>query len=300
MHHGPAVDAPRLAGDVIARLGGEEQGEPPAAARQHVRDHGSAHQERALEVHVEHEIPRLFRYLPDQASIGAVGCRRVVDEHVDAAEPRERLGDEAFGIGGAAHVAHEREGAASQALDLRGQALEPLPALTDLFEPLLVLVPRPADRDIGRGDIRPRAGERDGQCAADPATRPHPVTSTLFPSNSFTVNPSHLGTSWAPTIRQSGRAGDRRSLGPRYRCFPLSCPPRVVVIGAESLTIREERREPMTKKASKKPAFGGYAISFRGPTDSLESLFGATPIGPAEMTKKLWSHVKRKGLATKP
>jgi len=58
--------------------------------------------------------------------------------------------------------------------------------------------------------------------------------------------------------------------------------------------------EQMTKRtAGKKPAFGGYAISFRGRTDSLESLFGATPIGPAEMTKKLWSYVKRKGLATK-
>ena len=56
----------------------------------------------------------------------------------------------------------------------------------------------------------------------------------------------------------------------------------------------------MTKRtAGKKPAFGGYAISFRGRTDSLESLFGATPIGPAEMTKKLWSFVKRKGLASK-
>jgi hypothetical protein len=56
----------------------------------------------------------------------------------------------------------------------------------------------------------------------------------------------------------------------------------------------------MTKRtAGKKPAFGGYAISFRGRTDSLESLFGATPIGPAEMTKKLWSYVKRKGLASK-
>ena len=52
------------------------------------------------------------------------------------------------------------------------------------------------------------------------------------------------------------------------------------------------------RNASKKP-FGGYAISFQGRTDSLESLFGATPNGPAEMTKKLWSYVKRKGLATK-
>ncbi|OLC65252.1 MAG: hypothetical protein AUI47_09440 [Acidobacteria bacterium 13_1_40CM_2_68_5] len=63
---------------------------------------------------------------------------------------------------------------------------------------------------------------------------------------------------------------------------------------------RSERGFTMPKRnASKKPAFGGYAISFQGRTDSLESLFGATPIGPAEMTKKLWSYVKRKGLATK-
>jgi chromatin remodeling complex protein RSC6 len=50
---------------------------------------------------------------------------------------------------------------------------------------------------------------------------------------------------------------------------------------------------------SKKPTFGGYSISFQGRSDSLESLFGATPIGPAEMTKKLWTYVKRRGLATK-
>src|SRR5437879_534817 len=52
------------------------------------------------------------------------------------------------------------------------------------------------------------------------------------------------------------------------------------------------------RTGNKKPAFGGYAISFQGRTDSLESLFGAEPIGPAEMTKKLWSYVERKGLAT--
>jgi hypothetical protein len=53
------------------------------------------------------------------------------------------------------------------------------------------------------------------------------------------------------------------------------------------------------RTGSKKPAFGGYAISFRGRSDTLESVFGATAIGPAEMTKKLWSYVKRRGLATK-
>lgn len=55
----------------------------------------------------------------------------------------------------------------------------------------------------------------------------------------------------------------------------------------------------MPKRTTKKPAFGGYAIRFEGCADSLESLFGAAPIGPAEMTKKLWSYVKRRGLARK-
>jgi hypothetical protein len=48
--------------------------------------------------------------------------------------------------------------------------------------------------------------------------------------------------------------------------------------------------------AAKKKAFGGYSISFKGCGDSLESLFGSNPIGPSDMTKKLWSYVKRKKL----
>ena len=52
-------------------------------------------------------------------------------------------------------------------------------------------------------------------------------------------------------------------------------------------------------KKTKKPAFGGYAISFEGCSDTLESLFGSAPIGPSEMTKKIWAYVKRRGLAKK-
>ncbi|MGH7391543.1 MAG: hypothetical protein ACREM3_19095 [Candidatus Rokuibacteriota bacterium] len=48
--------------------------------------------------------------------------------------------------------------------------------------------------------------------------------------------------------------------------------------------------------AKAKKAFGGYSISFKGCKDSLEALFGSTPIGPSVMTKKLWSYVKRKKL----
>jgi hypothetical protein len=48
--------------------------------------------------------------------------------------------------------------------------------------------------------------------------------------------------------------------------------------------------------AKKKAAFGGYSISFKGCTDTLESLFGSAPIGPSEMTKRIWAYVKRKKL----
>ncbi len=53
----------------------------------------------------------------------------------------------------------------------------------------------------------------------------------------------------------------------------------------------------MAKAKAKKAAFGGYAINFKGCSDSLESLFGGSPIGPSEMTKRLWAYVKRKRLA---
>jgi len=50
---------------------------------------------------------------------------------------------------------------------------------------------------------------------------------------------------------------------------------------------------------AKKKAFGGYSISFKGCKDSVESIFGSSPIGPSDMTKKLWAYVKRKKLAGK-
>ncbi len=52
----------------------------------------------------------------------------------------------------------------------------------------------------------------------------------------------------------------------------------------------------MATKAAKKPAFGGYSISFKGCPESLEDLFGSAPIGPSEMTKRLWAYVKKKKL----
>ena len=55
----------------------------------------------------------------------------------------------------------------------------------------------------------------------------------------------------------------------------------------------------MAKAKSGKKAFGGYSISFKGCDDSVESIFGSSPIGPSEMTKKIWAYVKRKKLGGK-
>ena len=58
----------------------------------------------------------------------------------------------------------------------------------------------------------------------------------------------------------------------------------------------------MAKRKAKSKArtpFGGYAISFKGRTETLEALFGADAIPPSGMTKKLWDFVKKNKLATK-
>jgi hypothetical protein len=57
------------------------------------------------------------------------------------------------------------------------------------------------------------------------------------------------------------------------------------------VTIDEEE-----ERMAKKKAFGGYSISFKGRGETLEKVFGSTPIGPSEMTKKLWRLVKAKKL----
>jgi hypothetical protein len=55
----------------------------------------------------------------------------------------------------------------------------------------------------------------------------------------------------------------------------------------------------MAKAKAKGKAFGGYSISFKGAKESMEDVFGGSPIGPSDMTKKLWAYVKRKKLAGK-
>lgn len=49
----------------------------------------------------------------------------------------------------------------------------------------------------------------------------------------------------------------------------------------------------------KKPAFGGYSISFAGKKDTIESIMGSKPIAPSEMTKKIWEFVKKHNLSNK-
>ncbi len=54
-----------------------------------------------------------------------------------------------------------------------------------------------------------------------------------------------------------------------------------------------------SKSSGKKKAFGGYAISFAGRKETVEQVFGKTPIAPSEMTKKIWAFVKSKRLSNK-
>lgn len=50
------------------------------------------------------------------------------------------------------------------------------------------------------------------------------------------------------------------------------------------------------KKTKKKVAFGGYRIH---PDEHLGKIIGHKPVSPAQMTKKIWAHIKKKKLAKK-
>jgi len=56
---------------------------------------------------------------------------------------------------------------------------------------------------------------------------------------------------------------------------------------------KAKKKVKAKKKATTKKPFGGYSISFKGRTETLEKVFGSAPIGPSVMTKKLWAFVKR-------
>ena len=61
----------------------------------------------------------------------------------------------------------------------------------------------------------------------------------------------------------------------------------------------KSKSKAKTKSKAKKKAFGGYAISFAGRTETAEQIFGNKPIAPSEMTKKIWAFVKSKKLSNR-
>lgn len=68
----------------------------------------------------------------------------------------------------------------------------------------------------------------------------------------------------------------------------------------KTTTRKKAKKKPAKKKSTgKKKAFGGYTISFKGCTDSVEKVFGSKPLTPSDMTKALWKYIKRKKLAGK-
>ncbi len=50
---------------------------------------------------------------------------------------------------------------------------------------------------------------------------------------------------------------------------------------------------------AKRKLFGGYVVTFKGCTETMEQVFGSAPMPPSEMTKKMWEYVKSKNLAGK-
>jgi len=55
----------------------------------------------------------------------------------------------------------------------------------------------------------------------------------------------------------------------------------------------------INRRKSKKP-FGGTVILFKGREETIESVFGKKAISPSQMTKAIWTFIKRRHLMTKP
>lgn len=62
---------------------------------------------------------------------------------------------------------------------------------------------------------------------------------------------------------------------------------------------KSKTAKPKTKSKTSKQPFGGYAIQFNGRKETVEQVFGKTPITPSEMTKKIWAFVKAKQLSNR-
>ena len=74
---------------------------------------------------------------------------------------------------------------------------------------------------------------------------------------------------------------------------------RKVASKRKSASKKKVASKKKSKSKAKKPAFGGYAISFAGRKETVEQVFGNKPIAPSEMTKKIWAFVKSKGLSNR-
>ena len=76
-------------------------------------------------------------------------------------------------------------------------------------------------------------------------------------------------------------------------------PKKKVAPKRKSATKKKVASKKKSKSKAKKPAFGGYAISFAGRKETIENVFGSKPITPSEMTKKIWAFVKSKSLSNR-
>ena len=61
----------------------------------------------------------------------------------------------------------------------------------------------------------------------------------------------------------------------------------------------KKRSKSKSKSKGKRKPFGGYAIKFAGRTETAEQIFGKKPVTPSEMTKKIWTFVKSRRLASR-
>jgi chromatin remodeling complex protein RSC6 len=59
---------------------------------------------------------------------------------------------------------------------------------------------------------------------------------------------------------------------------------------------RAKKKKARKKSKKKRKAFGGYMIR---PDANMAKIIGNKPVSPAQMTKKIWTYIKRKRLAKK-
>jgi len=51
--------------------------------------------------------------------------------------------------------------------------------------------------------------------------------------------------------------------------------------------------------ATKKKAFGGYGVNFKGCTETMEQVFGKKHIGTGQVMKIMWAYIKKHNLGSK-